>query len=212
MKPSRAVLACAAVACLGGAVNATAQTEGLSFRPFVMGVEQQFAASQTFGAVFGQRNQTLVGGGLNITQDNTFYLELSASRFKKTGQRAFLNAGQAFRLGIPLRATITPFEMTGGYRFRQWPRVIPYAGGGVGLYKYTETSDFSTDDENVDTRHAGAILEGGVEVRLHRWIGVAVDAHYTYVPGILGSGGISQDAHEKDLGGISARFKVIVGR
>jgi hypothetical protein len=211
MNSPRALLALAAVVWLGGAVNATAQTEGLSFRPFVMGVEQQFAASQTFDAVFGQRNQTLVGGGLNITQE-TFYLELSASQFKKTGQRAFLNAGQAFRLGIPLRATITPFEMTGGYRFLQWRRVIPYAGGGVGLYKYTETSDFSTDDENVDTRHAGAIVEGGVELRLHRWIGVAVDAHYTYVPGIIGSGGISQDAHENDLGGISARFKVIVGR
>ena len=91
-------------------------------------------------------------------------------------------------------------------------RFIPYVGGGLGLYRYEQTSEFATDDENIDTRHAGVILEGGVEIRLHRWIGLGVDLRYNYVPGILGEGGISQLADENDLGGIAARVKLVIGR
>jgi hypothetical protein len=75
-----------------------------------------------------------------------------------------------------------------------------------------EESGFAADGDNVDTHHVGYLLNGGVEVRLQKWIGVAVDAQYTPVPGIIGEGGISQDAGETDLGGVAARFKVIVGR
>jgi hypothetical protein len=35
---------------------------------------------------------------------------------------------------------------------------------------------------------------------------------YTHVPGIIGSGGVSQDAGESDLGGVAARFRVVFGR
>jgi hypothetical protein len=46
-----------------------------------------------------------------------------------------------------------------------------------------------------------------------RWVGVAADVQYTHVPGILGgTGTVSQQANENDLGGISGRLKVIVGR
>ena len=51
-----------------------------------------------------------------------------------------------------------------------------------------------------------------MEFRVQKWIGVAVDAQYTHVPGILGTGGVSKDAGETDLGGIAARFKVLIGR
>ena len=84
--------------------------------------------------------------------------------------------------------------------------------GGIGRYKYQEESDFSGDGDNVDTHHVGYLVNGGVEIRVQKWIGVAVDAQYTHVPGILGTGGVSQDAGETDLGGIAARFKVLVGR
>jgi hypothetical protein len=206
---------------------ASSQTvEGLSFRPFVLGSVQRFTAHQTFDAVFGQSVEPLFGGGLSVTQDDTSYLELTASRFKKTGQQAFLHNGEVFQLGIPMTATITPFEITAGYRFHRRPRrlpsayrvpirpfrFIPFAGGGVGLYRYQQTSRFATDEENVDTRHAGVILQGGVEARVHRWVGIGVEVHYSYVPGILGDGGISKDAGENDLGGIAGRFKLVIGR
>ena len=41
---------------------------------------------------------------------------------------------------------------------------------------------------------------------------VSGDAQYTWIRGILGTGGVSLAAEEKDLGGPAGRFRVIVGR
>ena len=179
----------------------------ISFRPFVVGTEESFAAIDTFDAGFGHTY------GPVVFRDR-FYVELGASRFKQTGQRAFLSGGQPFRVGIPLTATITPLEVTGGYRFRlrRLPRVRPYVGAGFGSYGYRETSEFSDAGENVDTRHSGTVLNGGAEFRLHRWVGLGADVQYTHVPGILGLGGVSQQAGENDLGGVAVRVKLVVGR
>jgi opacity protein-like surface antigen len=192
----------------------TDDTPALSLRPFFMAAGERFAAKNSFEGVFGQSVEPLLGGGLQFVDRNGFFIDLTASRFKKTGQRAFRSDNQTYRLGIPLTATIIPLEVTGGYRFRLpgASRLVPYIGAGVGSYAYKETSDFSDPSENVDTRHTGYLAVGGAEFRLHRWLGVSVDAQYTRVLGILGVGGISQDAGEKDLGGITARVKVIVGR
>jgi len=200
------VLACAAPAA------AQEEPAFLSIRPFVMGSQQQFAAVETFEAIFGTATQPFWGGGVQVTQEDRFYVELGASKFRKTGERAFRNTGQTFRVGIPLTVTITPFEITGGYRFHLGQRVVPYIGGGPGWYRYKETSNFSTDAENVNVRKTGLVVEGGVEFRLFRWVGAAADVHFAHIPGILGEGGISKDAGEKDLGGVAARVKVIVGR
>jgi hypothetical protein len=90
--------------------------------------------------------------------------------------------------------------------------VIPYAGIGVSRYAYVETSDFADPAENVDTAHVGYLVVGGAEFRLHRWVGVGVDAQYTRVTGILGGGGISRELGENNLGGTALRLKVMVGR
>jgi hypothetical protein len=217
----------AALFIVAAAMPAAAQTDqGMQLRPFGMFSVERMNAEQTFKAIFGQSNEIFWGGGLNITEDDQVYLELTASRFKKTGQRAFFNNGQAFGLGIPLTTTITPFEITAGYRFhRRLPprtravfrpggpaRFIPYLGGGVGLYRYKETSDFAVSGDDVDTQHVGVIVEGGLEVRLQRWVGLAGEVRYTRVPGILGNGGVSKEAGENDLGGIAVRVKLVVGK
>lgn len=184
----------------------------ISLRPFVMGSVESFSATDTFSAVFGQSRQPFFGGGLDVVFGGRVFVDVTASRFRKTGERAFLYKGEAFRLGLPLTAELTPFEITGGYRFRQSGLIIPYAGAGFGTYRYKETAPSSDPGENVDVRHTGTMLLGGVEFRLHRWIGVGVDAQYTHIPGVLGTGGLSKDAGEDDLGGVAARFKVVVGR
>jgi hypothetical protein len=56
------------------------------------------------------------------------------------------------------------------------------------------------------------VLNGGADFRLHPWIRVGADVQYTHVPGILGTAGVSAQASEDDLGGVAARFKLIVGR
>jgi hypothetical protein len=185
----------------------------ISLRPFFLATGQRFSASQTFNAIFGQRFEPFFGGGIELAFRDGLYLDLAASRFKKTGTRSFLSNGQAFSLGIPLTATETPIEGTIGYRFAlRRPRgVAPYLGGGVGWYRYTETSDFAAAGENVDASHIGYLAVGGIEFRVSRWIRVSGDVQYTRVTGILGSGGISQAADEKDLGGVAARVRVLVG-
>jgi len=95
---------------------------------------------------------------------------------------------------------------------RQQPRVRPYVAAGFGSYRYQETSSFAEVGEDVDTTHSGFVLNGGAEFRVHRWVGVAVDVQYSHVPGILGTGGVSQQAGENDLGGVAARLKLVVGR
>jgi hypothetical protein len=186
----------------------------LSFRPFVMGAEQAFAAVNTFEAVFGQAHEPFFGGGLQVIVKSRYYVEVGASRFRKTGERVFRSNDENFRLGLPVTAEIRPFEVTGGYRFEMHAnqRIVPYGSGGLGSYGYKETSPSSDPDENVDVRHRGFVINGGVEVRVHPWVHIAVDEQYTHVPGILGSGGLSQALAEDDLGGIAVRFKVVVGR
>jgi outer membrane protein W len=193
-------------------LSAPAGAQGLSFRPYGMFAQQSFDAHETFSAVFDSSSGSFFGGGLNITDDDRFYFDIGASHFKKTGQRAFVNAGQTFKTGIPLTATIIPLEFSGGYRFNKGKRIRPYAGAGVGSYHYEETSGFSEDGEDVDARHAGVIFEGGAEFRINQWMGAAADVHYTYVPGILGTAGISKDEGETSLGGFQFRIRFLVGK
>jgi hypothetical protein len=184
-----------------------------SFRGFFVVTEQNFAAKTTFESTLGSSLQPFYGGGFQVASPEGLYIELGITRFQKTGQRAFINNGQTYPLGIPVTATITPLEFSVGYRFgAKSLRFIPYVAGGVGRYAYREESDFAGDGDNVDTHHVGYLATGGVEVRVQKWIGVAVDANYTHVTGILGAGGISKEAGEMDLGGIAARFKVLIGR
>jgi hypothetical protein len=197
------------------AAPAAAQDEpSLSIRPFFLVTDQSFAAVDTFDAAFGKTYFPFFGGGGQVVFKGTYFVEITASRFQENGERSYFSGGKAFKLGIPLTATITPIEVTGGYRFRlpTLPRVRPYVAAGFGSYGYQETSSFADAGDNVDTRHAGFVVNGGAEFRLHRWIGVAVDVQYTHIPGILGTGGVSQQTGESDLGGVAARFKAIVGR
>ncbi len=175
----------------------------VSIRGFVVATEQSVAAIGPF-----------FGGGVQVVIHDSFFVEVSVSRYRQTGERAYLSGGKAFQLGIPLTATITPLEVTGGYRFRlrRYPKLRPYLAVGVGSYSYQETSQFAEAGEDVDARHAGVVANGGAEFRLQRWVGLAVDVQYTHVPGILGTGGVSQQAGESDLGGVAARVKLVVGR
>jgi hypothetical protein len=211
----------------GGWFDATGDAPMISLRPFLDITNEKFLAVKTFDAIFGETSAQFWGGGLQVTGwHGRIYGELGASRLMKknqqlVGQRVFVSDGKVYKLGIPLRSTIEPVEFTAGYRFNAHPRVIPYVGGGFGSYHYTEQSDFAQESENLDVTKRGRIFHTGVELRAFRWVGVALDAQYTHVPGILGDGGVSQQfaeesgsraKRERDLGGWAARFKVVVGR
>jgi len=207
------VLVALAFASPAAAQGPRRQGPGPSFRLFGLASEQQFAAQDTFNATFDSSRGTFWGGGIEVVLPDGIFGDIAISRFQKTGQRAFISGGQSFGLGIPLTATVTPIEVTGGYRFRlKHLPVVPYIGVGVGSYGYQETSSFSDPTDAVDERKIGVLGLVGAEVRVHTWVRASVDVQDTRITGILGSGGLSQQAKENDLGGLAVRFRIILGR
>jgi hypothetical protein len=173
-----------------------------------------FAASESFDAVLGGHRGLIWGGGARVGLPlGGLFAEVGAWRFGQEGERVFISGSEVFPLGIPVEVTITPIEITGGWRFRNFSAtIVPYAGGGWSSYRYQETSRFADASENVDERFSGLHLLGGVELKLQRWIGVAGELAWTSVPDSIGVGGASGEFSESDLGGTSLRLKVTIGR
>jgi hypothetical protein len=216
MKTLGALLVALALAAPAGAQARTIpppdDTPAVTLHPFFVLSGEQMAAKTSFNAIFGQSFEPFFGGGVDVLLRHGIWVDFTVSHFGKTGQRAFLNNGQAFQLGIPLTVSVTPIEFSGGYRFRAFRGIVPYAGAGAGSYGYDESSPDSVGTEKVSVRHTGYLLVGGAEARVQKWLSVAGDVQFTRVMGILGTSGISKDAGENDLGGIAVRVKVIVGK
>ena len=169
---------------------------------------EHFNASQTFKGIFDSANGVVYGGGIDIVKSHVF-VRADVSHFGKTGERAFDANGQIFRLGIPLKVSITPVIGAVGVRgivARNW---IGYAGGGAGSWSYSESGDDPADA--VSVRKTGYLGLGGVEWRVHPLVGIGFEAQYARVPNAF-SGGLAKDLNEKDLGGATALVRVIVGR
>ena len=135
---------------------------------------------------------------------------MTASRFKQTGERAFVFNGEVFRLGIPTTISVRPIEFTAAYRLPRVWRFRPYAGGGFGRQRYRETSQFADPSENVTRSDASYHVVGGAEIPLWRWFAAAAEVRYRTVRDAIGDGGVSQEFGETDLGGTSVRVRVIV--
>lgn len=185
----------------------------LQIRAFGVVSTTWFTASNTFDAVLGSGRGQDFGGGLNLTQ-GPGYIEIGARRFSKTGERVFVGQDrQVFPLGIDTTVTMTPLDVTAGWRFRpRFGRVIPHLGVGYTRLKYEETSDFADAGENVSASFNGYHVVGGAEVRVARWVGLTAEVMWTSVPDGLGKGGASKAFDEKNLGGPSLRVKLVIGR
>ena len=201
------------VLALAAPAAAQGEEPSYSVRIFGLGASQSFAAKNTFDAIFGNHNGKFWGGGLEVALQDGIFVDAEISKFSHNGQRAFISGGQTFQLGIPLTASITPIDVMAGYRMRirQSP-VWPYAEVGATSYHYKETSSFSDPTEDVDKSKVGFIFAAGAELRLARMLAISADVEKAKVTGIIGSGGVSQQAGESDLGGFAGRVRIIVGR
>ena len=172
-----------------------------------------FNATQSFKAILGKPSGPVYGGGIEFGE-RRFFLSLGAQRFHKTGQRVFVFENQVFPLNVSDTITVTPVELTGGYRFRTSGRFIPYGGFGGSWIKFKETSAHSTEADDVDETHAGYHVLCGVEVPMQRWLSAAVDAQWSSVPNALGNSPTSVGSvyDEHNIGGFTLRARVIIGR
>ena len=173
-----------------------------------------FTAVETFDAVLGESSGNIYGGGASVGLPlGGLFVEVGAWRLKQVGERVFVDHSEVFRLGIPVTVTITPLELTAGWKFRRLNRrLVPYAGAGVTVYGYKETSSFSTPSEDVDERFNGYHVIGGVEYKVMRWLGLGGEVAWTTIPDAIGTNGVSKAFGDTDLGGTSLRAKITIGR
>ena len=191
-----------------------AQAQPFSIRAFGDAGLTVFSATQSFKAILGRPSGTVFGGGLEVGLPKQLFVSVAASRFRRTGHRVFVFEGQVFELDDPATITVTPLEVSAGYRFTQARVIVPYAGGGIGWHKYEETSAHSTDADDVHTTFRGYQVLGGAEVPLGGWLAVAAEGQFASVPNALGanSTGVASVYNEHNLGGFTVRVKVVVGR
>lgn len=217
----RVPIALAAVALLLTAVPASAQSRPRPAPPsrsiqiggYGMFGVINFAAKESFEAVFGKRSGPIYGGGAIVALPlGGLFVDIGAWRFRDVGERVFVANGEVFRLGIPLTVTITPVEFTAGWRFRRNHRFVPYAGGGLTSYSYKEASSFAAPGEDVNERFNGYHAIGGAEYKVMRWLGLAGEVAWTTVPDAIGTAGVSKAFADTDLGGTSVRAKITLRR
>jgi len=196
-----------------------------------------FAAADTFKAVYGSSTGLTLGGAVQVVHRRGWFGQVDVSHYQATGERVFVSGTERFSLGIATRVTVTPIEITGGYRLVPRPRaprgpsptpprrgaatprrgsrfasLVPYAGAGVGVVRLTERGDFAEPGEDVEETHRSYHVVGGVEIPMRGWLRGGVEAGYRWVPNALGGGGVSQEFGETDLGGFVLRVKAVLGR
>ncbi len=89
---------------------------------------------------------------------------------------AFTGTGVFSNLGVLGQTHFTPFSFTGQYQIPELQRyhVVPYLGGGLsGAYKY-QPKDGAVKGISFTDRY-GAVLQGGANFPIRRWIGAYVD-------------------------------------
>ena len=195
---------------------------GRTLRFAVFGTAGLFTATaeDTFDAILDTRSGTDLGVGAQVAWQSGalrgLFVEFDASRFEETGERVFVHEGEVFPLGIPLTVSLTPIEVTAGYRLNQVRRTrtgvvaSPFAffgGGGVGSVGYSETDDEGEISERFTAWH----VMGGVDVTVWKALQIGAEARYRWVPDGLGAGGVSDAFNETDLGGSTFRVRIGVG-
>jgi hypothetical protein len=212
------------IACV--ALTATPAGAQIHIRGFGdIGVER-LAAPDSFNAITGSGSAKTLGGGVEASLSRGLFASVRASRIHASGQRVFLFQGEQFNLGIPTTIVVQPLELTAGYRFesntrptiplgvRSRSRFIPYAGAGVGWYHFEESSALAHPDENVSGLFVGFHVVGGAIFPLWQWLGLGAEAQWATVPNALGKepNTVSHEFNETDLGGVTLRLKIVVGR
>jgi hypothetical protein len=186
---------------------------GVGVRAYAVIDFDSMAASKSFEAALDTSHLTAFGGGADVVDLwKHLFARVSVTHVSKTGSRAFFDGSEVVSVGIPLTVSMTPVEIGGGWRFSgaPAPRLTPYAGGGVVIVSYKETSQFADASENFSGSFTGFNIFGGAEYTITKWLVAAGEAQFRSVPNALGDNpnSLSQAYDETDLGGFTLRVTV----
>jgi opacity protein-like surface antigen len=196
------------------AQSASTRDSPIAIRGFGDAGVTVFSATQSFKTILGRPSGPVFGGGVELDLAKHLFVSVGASRFRRTSHRVFVFNGQVFNLDDPATITVTPLEVNAGFRLTRRAGIVPYGGGGVGWYKYQETSPHSDAADNVNSTSTGYQVLGGAEIPFGKWFAAAAEAQFASVPKALGhdSTGVSSLYNEHNLGGVTFRVKVVIGR
>lgn len=195
----------------GGWKAAARGNSRLMVRGFGHGGGMLFSASDSFETILGRPVNSMYGAGAQVVLPSGIFVQGSIDRFRHTGTRALVTGSQVFTVAVPNRVTLTPMQLTVGYRTYNLPKVATYAGGGVGWHKFQEDSPSSPGSASFSQRKMGYHVLAGVEMPLLRFIWIAGEAQWATVPKALGETGVSAVFDEHDLGGTTFRVKFLLG-
>lgn len=183
-------------------------------RPSIRGFGEfgyvRLASTKSFAAIFDKDSTWIPGAGVQAIWRNGLFASAEVEWFKLTGQRAFVNSGQVFPLGIEDVVTVIPVTARFGYQFLRRSPARPYAGAGIGVHIFRERAEFAQAGDDVSEQFRSFHVVGGVEFLTRRHFSTAVEAQYTAVRDAIGTGGVSNVFNENDLGGLTIRVKLLV--
>lgn len=194
--------------------QSTAQ-QGMAISGYAMVGHFTFDAIESFEAIVGRKSAPIFGGGVRVALPlGGLFVDVGAGRLQESGERVFIVDGQTFKLGVPVDVTLSPIELSAGWRFpiHRMPKLIPYAAGGLTLLNYRESSALATEAEDIDKTFHGYHAFAGVEYKLNEYVGVAGEATWSSVPDAIGESGVSAMFNESNLGGRTFRLKLTIGR
>jgi hypothetical protein len=204
----RAVLTLLVLGACAAPAGAQSYSSGpsIGIRGFGLIDVDAVAASRSFDAIFGSKQLTAAGGGVEVDVSRNLFVRVAVSHLQRTGTRVFVDNGEVFPLGIALQMSMTPFEAGGGWRFASSKsRFTPYVGAAFLSVGYQETSDFAQAGENVSERYSGAEGFGGVEIGIWKGLFAGGEVQYRHIGVPVVSTSVMSQFNETDLGGFTAR-------
>jgi hypothetical protein len=207
------VCALAAPAAAQEPAPAAGSGPSLHGRVFGWGDFQQMSARDSFEAVSGESIVSGLGGGLEVHRLwRGVFLRGSISRQSVAAERVFVFDGSVFALGIPLDVTMTPIELGAGWRFGPLGgRVVPYIGAGALWLGYREDGAGTSSSEDVSETYSGATIFGGIDVSVWRFVSAGAEVAWRTAQ-VKDAGGVFEAFGENNLGGISFRLMLSVGK
>ena len=213
--------ACSSRLAAASPAAAPAQTaQGRCSIPAVLracSAEQQFAARRRRSRrVFGDVVGAVLGRRRSTSSRRTIVLRRRRVR-RASADRASARScstGRRLPLGIPLTATITPIEVTGGYRFTDGAaRHARTPAPAWACYALQGDVRLSPRRRETSTsRHAGVISRAAPKSACIAGSASRRRPVHARARASSASAGSRRSSGENDLGGTAVRVRVIVGR